>query len=811
MERTSTRVVLSALILLSLLPLPFVHDLRLAFFAVFSVEVGVRVLLLFAPDEAGRRRRPRGLDLLFLAFDVVATLSFLDWSHLGDARFLRLFRLSRLVLLAGYWRGFLGDLWSVARQRERRYQLGFVVSVVAVTTLTAAVLLHVVVDRPHDFDGDGRLWAWEESGAAPAPPGEAARDPGDTDFLTQLWWAFRQVQDPGNLVEQPRNLPLLAVSLTLTIGGLLLFSFLVGVGTSVVEELVVLSRERRLGFRRHVVVLGGGPHAHFLLEELAAFRAKRVLESKLVLMGPELERPEALREPSLSRIQYRHGDSARPEHLLRADVDRAALVIVLADEQGGDALTVSRILAVRQVNPDCRIVADVQRAQNRRSVLEAGGARTAAVTTRRFVGLFLAAELLFPGLDALFRELLTSVGQELYLADCGGRAVIERFDRLVARSVAERAVVPLGLRGGDGRDRLNPRPEERHEGVRSLLVLARSSRAAERYGAAVAEGAVAPDEGPAPPAAPALRLSPELERLRRLLVCGYREELGDLLAELGQFLSGLDVRLMVAPGRVEDVVADLAGRLPHESGARWTTREDGLVVLERDGEVRVGVRVFAGDPASDRWLGASPGAAGELGDVDAVLLAADGSWGSDPDAKSALGLLKLVGLVREAPESLRAGFRVVGEIQEPGKGDLLEHRLRALRREQGGGGADRSAILSTEKLRHFLLGQEVLVPGVAQLYEDLLRETGDEVVKLVPPEGAGGSGELGFPELAAALAPRRLIPLAVELTGEDGPQTCVNPAEGEPGHRFRLEQLTGVFALADVDRLRRDAEEGGER
>jgi voltage-gated potassium channel Kch len=806
MERTLTRVILSALILISLLPLPFVHELRLIFFAIFASEVTLRAILLFAPSAPGQRRRPRAVEALFLVLDVIATLSFLDWSGIWDARYLRLFRLSRLVLLAGYWRGFLSDLWAITSQRERRYQFGFVAGVVLITTVSAAVLLHVAVDTPHDFDGDGYLYAWEQTGEEPPPEGEAvARDPEDADFTTQLWWAFRQVEDPGNLVEDARNLPLLAVSFTLTIGGLLVFSFLIGVGTTVVEELVVLSRQRRLGIRGHVVVVGGGQHAHFLLEELSAFRTKKVLKPKVVMFGSSSERPAALRDGELLSVQYRYGDPSQPEHLVRADVDRAALVIVLADEAGGDAVTVSRILAVRQVNPECRIVADVQRSQNERSVLEAGGDNTAAVTTRRFVGLFLAAELLFPGLDALFRELLTSLGQELYLAPWPkGSGSIERFDSLVARSVDERGVVPLGLRRGDRYD-LNPPPGTVQEGVTGLLVLARSAVVARDFVADVAAGRFAGPPGAEPIEPPPYELSGELRRLRRLLVCGYREEIGDLFAELGQFLDGLEVRLMVASGRALPACEDLVGRLPHESGAHWVGRGDNCVALEREGEVRVVVRAFEGDPAADRSLLSVPEAEHSLEETDAVLFVADGSWGTDRDAKSALGVLKLLGLLREDPDRLRPGMRVVGEVQEAGKGDLLEHRLRALRRSLATNGeiTDRSAILSTEKLRHYLLGQEVLVPGVAKLYEELLRETGDEVVKLVPPgERCFPAGpEISFPELAGSLARRRLILLAVEIAGPDGSQACVNPAPGAPGHRVKPEELTGLFCLGDVDRL----------
>ena len=49
-----------------------------------------------------------------------------------------------------------------------------------------------------------------------------------------LWWSFRQGQDPGNLVDDPSNAIVLAVSMALTFSGLLLFSFLVGIGTTAI-------------------------------------------------------------------------------------------------------------------------------------------------------------------------------------------------------------------------------------------------------------------------------------------------------------------------------------------------------------------------------------------------------------------------------------------------------------------------------------------------------------------------------------------------------------------------------------------------
>lgn len=784
LARTSTRLVLSGLILASLLPVRPVEQLRLVFFAVFAVEIGVRMLVLASPEDARTRGRRLAVELPFLALDVLATLSFLDWGF-ASARYLRLFRLSRLVLLVGYWRPFLRDLCAITWQRERRYQIAFVLAVILIGSVAGAAVLQVAAPAAIDYDED------EVVGTA---------DPDDQDFGTLTWWAFRQMQDPGNLVRRPGRVAVVAVSLALTVAGLFLLSFLIAVGTTVVEELVHRGRQRRVGLHDHVVVIGDGPHAHFLLEELVRSQGKQLVRLPIVVFGRGPARPEALEADELSRLHYRHGDAAKPGDLLRADVDRAALVIILADDADGDAGLVSRVLAVRQINEECRVVADVIRATNELSVRAAGGPRTEPVLTRQYVGLALAHELLFPGLDAVLREFLTSRGQELYLAPWpeGRSRTLTDLAGRVGPMLERHGVIPLGASvggGGDaaGRFVLNPPPGAVIEGATGLLLLARSARQARRAAAELPEPT---PPGSPPPAVPTLVVSPELGGLRRLLVCGFREEVGSLIEELGRYRPGLVIRLMVAPGRGGSVRETLLRRSMGLEGAGWRPGggERGLV-LEEHGEERVRLRVFEGDPATDGDLLEVAEADHRLSESDAVLFVADQSWGRDPDAKSALGLLKLFALLRERPDDFTARFRLVGEIQEPGKGDLLEHRFRPSSVEP----ADRVALVPTEKLRHYLLAQEVFVPGVARLHAELLRERGEELAKLVPaPDVPARSGEtVRFSLLAEGLARRGVLPLAVEYRDAGGVAVAVNPGPDEPGWEVPLTDLLGVFCVME--------------
>src|SRR5690606_29446108 len=67
-------------------------------------------------------------------------------------------------------------------------------------------------------------------------------DGSDERFLTRLWWSFRQIQDPGNMLAAPDQAVGVLVSLALTLFGLFLVSFLIGLGADIVRELVELNR-----------------------------------------------------------------------------------------------------------------------------------------------------------------------------------------------------------------------------------------------------------------------------------------------------------------------------------------------------------------------------------------------------------------------------------------------------------------------------------------------------------------------------------------------------------------------------------------
>src|SRR5690606_11328379 len=107
----------------------------------------------------------------------------------------------------------------------------------------------------------------------------------------------------------------------LSVFGLFLVSFLIGLGTDVVRELLELSRLRPTGLQAHTVVVNITPSTRRLLSELMGYYQKLVPSDapllsagwwtdlrrrgfggpRFVIVGNPEEPPDFLRQPELSR------------------------------------------------------------------------------------------------------------------------------------------------------------------------------------------------------------------------------------------------------------------------------------------------------------------------------------------------------------------------------------------------------------------------------------------------------------------------------------------------------------------------------
>ena len=767
------RVLLSAVILLSVLPIGIVEHLRLVFLLLFGVELSVRTTIF---TVRWRLRNERYLsEALFLTLDLLATLSFLPIDMLSfvgaDMSVLRLVRAARMLLLLAYWGPYFRDFFQIALGRERLYQFGLVAVFALMLSATGAAALRLFDLRLIDTNGNGI-------------PGEED----DWGLINVLWWSFRQVQDPGNLLQDTHELGVLAVSLALTTGGMLLVAFLIGIGASLVEELFRAGRHRPLALRNHTVILNAGADSLGVLSEISSYYRKQVSRPRMVVMGSSPERPDFMNQPNVRRFRYLPGRPTDLGDLTKAAVGSARRVVLLAAGSGqeADADTVTVALAVRERSEDAMVAAEINHPRNA-ALMAAARGRTIPVLARRLASLVMGQCIVSPGAELVMGELLSSDGSEIYTcvsgeAACSGTpwclpldghlhdAIMPAYERgrVILLGVLHERTIPSGAARPTTLlvPTLNPGPL-RDIPVRGLIGVADSFRSLKQQVELAAKGGLSRATAPAPLADddPLVRVHID-DYPRNVLVLGFHDDAVETMEQLVRLCEpGLVVRILVGTtSKRRRVVDALIEQLGSVGDLDLQVTAEGPAVRYPSGTTRLVVET------QDRLR---PGLYTEAIDgehrPDTMLLLRRDRPELDPDAATVLGMLRLMEsaaatLARRPDHDLP---HIVAELADPEKLALIRSRLR------GHVLGTSCSLVCTESLRQRILAQSFFVPALTELYQELLTAGEQELLTLEPTRPAT------FRELLARL-PREqgLIPIAVAYRSDEQPcglRVVVNP------------------------------------
>lgn len=803
LEHRLIRLVLAVLIVISVLPFDDLEkQLRPFFLVVFGVELIARLSLI-----ALRRVQPTRADWAFIAFDVIALVSFLPLeSMVGyNAGSLRAFRLVRLLVLIRFTQALARDVWRVLTRREQIQQLTLVtLGVLSLSFVGAVVLAHLGID--HDYDLDGQ--------------------PDAETFWDQIWWTFRQVESPDNLVSTLAAEPIaLIVSFLLTIFGIFIFSYLIGVGTNVVEQVLRAERRRPVGYRDHTLIVGPVHESELLVSEFVRIyeknaklrritplqvwrwlfsghgRPRRHAVPKIALLSEHEEPPAFLYEQGMRAVMYRQGEGADPDALDRVNVDEAKRVVLLAPrgpDAQADAITVARLSAIRARNRLAHVFVEVKESRNEALIHEIGGPGTFPLDSTRFLGLFLCQHLIIPGIEVLLDELLSARGNEMYthlFVDGWERKKLTTLGSVDFTQLAEHAhqthgVTLLGAFVGSPikRNAMGLVPADRVKPWVNPLVSGRetSTKQAGTISADSFQGFFGIAETYVPmrslaqdvvsersrsseqSAADALLRRVALSDLRppkRVLVIGYSPALAPMIDALAHFVPEVEVRV-VLDGDHDAAMRD-AATLGVELG------DVTAKVLERNGRLRV-----FHEP-TDLALSAVSHIPNHGLDAVVFLSSVDAL---DVDATTALRVLHFV---QAAPAD---GYRVLVELEQEHRGEQLARQLKQMKFPVD------LTILSTNHIKNYFMVHSAFVPGLTEVYARLLGTRGQDIVRL-PLRGDSSGKPIRFGAIRTALFQRKCVPLAVQV---DGKIVLNPPAET----RFSSSDLQAIFALASSDRLR---------
>ncbi len=814
--RRRARLAFAGLVLVSLLPLGALEPwLRPWFIACFGAELLVRFLAWRAEGRGGRALSLG--DVAFVVVDVLAFVSFFPLERwLEDGRLLAglsLLRLSRLILLVRLGRGLARDLYAIVTRREQMQTLAFVTAAVCVLSLVSAIVLtHLAVS----ISGQG-----------------------DEPFRERFWWAFRQLESADNLVTTLEGNPvLIALSIGLTIAGVFLIAFVIGVGSNVVDQLVRAERRRDLTYAGHTIVVGAVHEGEELITEFVRIYAKnrrvpspeRLLAwlryrrphgartfPRVALLSRRDQMPDFLVEPIMRWVVYRQGDESEPESLQRVSARTAKRAIFLTQRHLGleaDAATVSALAALRGENVDCEAYVEVDDPEARDIVLQVGGPHTVALDVPRFLGMFLCPHLLMPGVESLYRKLLTADGTEIYTHlydDADDQAAIARLPATlsfedVALAGARRGMVVLGVYLGSSpvrrnrrgvveleglRQWLNPSDDVRDdalvalgarkdqiptETLRGVIGIAESYLPLRSFAASLARGLseatrarpvdhLQPDDparaAPDPPSSTMTLIERAIRPPRpgpqRVALIGASDALPSLLKELSLFVPGVDVSLFLSSRGGERVPL---GRRLESLGVGLEAHDPLPGVVGRQTSLPRGgsLQIFTHDApdlarfAVERLREAPP--------VEAVVFLCEAE-GTDRDARTAMRVLRFLRMLEDGTVPRPERLHLVAEFLSVDKGTYLQRHVDVRRCGFSTSDGLRLTLIARETVKSYFMVHSSFVPGVSAIYDELLEERGQDIVRFVWAADAQ-QPTVAWGDIAAALRRRGAIAVALE-------------------------------------------------
>jgi voltage-gated potassium channel Kch len=349
-----------------------------------------------------------------------------------------------------------------------------------------------------------------------------------------LWGMLMRAMDAGTVAGDNEGSPLFTVlGFTITIGGLLIVSSLVGVLTTGLDNKLTELRKGRSKIVEagHTALIGWSDQIFTIIPELVEANESES-KSCVAILGDrdKLEMEEELRSrlgtTGRTRVVVRSGSPTEPTDLdlMSLDTARAAIVLSPAGDDP-DAHVVKTLLALTNRNWRRRrppIIASVVDTTNLVAAELAGGGHAQVVDTDDIASRLIVQSCRQSGLSVVCTDLLDFGGDEIYLRSEPKLTGFPYGEALFAYETASL----IGIRHGDGSVVLNPPMNTEITQDDQMIVVAEddSSIRLVRSFPPIVEGAITrPVRRPTPP--------------ERTLMLGWNNRAPKIVQELDHYVS----------------------------------------------------------------------------------------------------------------------------------------------------------------------------------------------------------------------------------------------------------------------------------
>jgi len=376
-------------------------------------------------------------------------------------------------------------------------------------------------------------------------------DSDDYDTISEAaWTSWTYVVDPGAQADAPSELIPRAVSLFVTLGGLLVFALLIGiVGESIGEKIEDLKTGKSRVFESdHTLMLNWNDKSIAVIQQIALANESEGGGVMVVLSQLEKEEMEERLENAINtkenpldlmgtEVVFRQGNPILENDLKKVSANTARAVIALTppdfDSDEADANMLRQVLALKALDEDFgsdgerHVVVELQDVDNKELIKMVAPDFAEIIVNHDMIGRLMLQCARTPELAYVLDSMMGFEGSEFYF-DTWPELYGKTFKEITVRFDE---AIPVGFRSEDGDVRVNPLDDDVYQEGEEILVLAEDDDSYE------------PNDGTYPLTAGDCigneEECPIYDAVRppeKILFCGWRRDMSDLISQLDEFV-----------------------------------------------------------------------------------------------------------------------------------------------------------------------------------------------------------------------------------------------------------------------------------